>query len=338
MFERRILFILGAGASAEVGFPMGRDLADQIASRLNIRFQHGVELVSGDAVLWDQFGQKFPQQRQDYQAAALRISNGVRFSSSIDDFLDIHSNDQKLQLIGKAAVVRSILQAEHDSELYFDLNRSQRLDFDKIKDTWYVKFMRMFGRGNSRENVRQIFDNVSFIVFNYDRCLEHFLFNALPKLFAIADDEAREIIEGVNIIHPYGTVGDIAYGLSARGLPFGGPFSGYAPDYIALAENVKTYSEQNIDTGLVAQIGQEVRSAQCIVFLGFGFHKQNLMLLQPGENINRCPVFATGYGFSSHDIGVIKSRLERLSQGRGPAELTIASWVNIDSATCTRLF
>jgi hypothetical protein len=27
--------------------------------------------------------------------------------------------------------------------------------------------------------VREIFDNVAFIVFNYDRCIEHFLFHAL---------------------------------------------------------------------------------------------------------------------------------------------------------------
>ena len=47
-------------------------------------------------------------------------------------------------------------------------------------DTWLVKFMYMLGRGVPKENVREIFDNVSFIVFNYDRCVEFFLRNTNP--------------------------------------------------------------------------------------------------------------------------------------------------------------
>lgn len=136
MFRRRTLFILGAGASAEVGFPMGRQLADGIATRLDILFKHGFEQTKGDAQLYGQFQQKYPQERQEYQAAAWRIRDGVRFASSIDDFLDIHNTDAKVQLIGKAAIVRSILQAEHDSALYFDRNRSQKLDFDRVEQTW----------------------------------------------------------------------------------------------------------------------------------------------------------------------------------------------------------
>jgi hypothetical protein len=45
--------------------------------------------------------------------------------------------------------------------------------------------MQMIGRGTSRESIGKIFDSVTFIVFNYDRCLEQFLLHALQRLYAI---------------------------------------------------------------------------------------------------------------------------------------------------------
>ena len=68
----------------------------------------------------------------------------------------------------------------------------------------------MLVRGVPKENVSQIFDNVSFIVFNYDRCIEHFLLFVLQNAYGISDREAGKIlVEKLRIIHPYGVVGDI---------------------------------------------------------------------------------------------------------------------------------
>jgi hypothetical protein len=41
MFKRRTLFVLGAGASAEVDFPLGSQLAKAIGNKLDIRFEGG---------------------------------------------------------------------------------------------------------------------------------------------------------------------------------------------------------------------------------------------------------------------------------------------------------
>lgn len=197
----------------------------------------------------------------------------------------------------------------------------------------------MLGRGNSKENVRHLFDNVSFIVFNYDRCLEHFLFTSLPKLYAISEDDAASIVQDVNIIHPYGLVAEFSRQPSRTGVPFGGATVRYSENYIDLAQNVKTYTEQNIDKPLLKRLAHEFATAECIVFLGFAYHPQNLSLLRPPKPIERAPVFGTALGFSKHDANIIGYQIEKMSQGRGVHELRIADWVTIDTnATCAKLF
>jgi hypothetical protein len=66
--------------------------------------------------------------------------------------------------------------------------------------------------------VLKLFENASFIIFNYDRCLEQFLVNALPRLYAISETEADSIVHNINIIHPYGSVGELGRIASRSGL------------------------------------------------------------------------------------------------------------------------
>jgi hypothetical protein len=41
--------------------------------------------------------------------------------------------------------------------------RGEGFNPDKFANTWFVKFMHMLGRGIPKENVREIFDRVSFV-------------------------------------------------------------------------------------------------------------------------------------------------------------------------------
>lgn len=218
MFKRRTLFVVGAGASAEVEFPVGGQLARIISSKLNIQTDHGQVTSTGDPELFQQIHRTFQPEINDYIKAALLIRDGVRLSGSIDDFLDIHNTDLRVQRVGKAAIVRAILQAEKSSKLYVDQsNIYNKLDYSRIDDTWYMKFIRLLGRANSLANAATIFDNIAFIVFNYDSCIEHFLINALQQLYGISREDAAKTINRLTIIHPYGMVG-----LLDSGVPFGG--------------------------------------------------------------------------------------------------------------------
>src|SRR5262249_9458227 len=266
MFKRPTLFVLGAGASAEVGLPLGSELAAIISKKMDIRFDDfGMKHVgSGDAELFAQVLYRHRQEANAYQRAAWLIRDGISLARSIDDFLDLHCSNAYVNRYGKAVIARAILEAERQSKLYFDAGLT--LNPNEVAHTWLVKFMHMLSPGIPKENVRRIFENISFIVFNYDRCLEHPLANALPKLYSIREEEAREIVRGLNILHPYGVVGDA-------------PFGSNRADYFALADAIKTYTEQIDAAETTAKLVAEVERAECIVFLGFAFHSQNIQML-----------------------------------------------------------
>ena len=89
-------------------------------------------------------------------------------------------------------------------------------------------------------------------------------------------------------------------------MPYGGD-KHVTFDYLTLASRIKTYTEQT--AGDNAEIQDEVRKAECIVFLGFSFHAQNMSLIKPAETLERRPVFCTAFGFSDNDSNVIKAGL-----------------------------
>ena len=210
MFKRQTLFVLGAGSSVEAGLPTGKDMAITIGKKMDIRFEgFNQPTGEGDFQLFGQLTNSLRDHANEFQQAAWVIRDGIRFSQSIDDFLDQHRSNAYVNFYGKAAIAKTILEAEQNSKLYFNRFEGQEMfDVSAIANTWFVKFMYMLGRGVPKENVREILDNVAFIVFNYDRCMEFFLTHALSRLYRIHEDEARGIVADLHIVHPYGAVPD----------------------------------------------------------------------------------------------------------------------------------
>jgi len=273
VFTRRTLFILGAGSSFEAGLPVGTALAKIIRHKMDVRFEHFTTLIgNGDHDLYAHLTHVNREQNDAFWHAAQRIGTGLGFSQSIDDFLDQHRSDPFVNRYGKAAIARAVLDAEHNSKLYFERHKeNSSFDPDKFADTWFAKFIYMLGRGIPRENVAEIFENVSFIIFNYDRCVEHFLENALQRLYALNDQGAISIVADLQIIHPYGQVGTL------REVPFGASRA----NYDIIAQGIKTYTEQIAAADVMEELAGEVSRAACIVFLGFAYHSQNMRLLKP---------------------------------------------------------
>ena len=266
---------------------------------MDIRFERGFDQIgSGDMDLYSQMTGQLRNDAQEFQSAAWLIRDGIGLAQSIDDFLDIHRSNAHLNLYGKAAIVKAILEAERGSKLYFDRNSGSEFDATRLADTWFVKFTHMLSRGIPRENVSEIFDRVSFVNFNYDRCVEHFLGNALQKLHGIREDRALSIVNDLNIIHPYGVV--------AKTTPFGATRANYRE----LAGGLKTYTEQLGEEDVIHGIANEVRRAECIVFLGFAYHRQNMQTLAPQAAMFSKPVFGTAYGMSDADVEVTSHQLD----------------------------
>ena len=182
-------------------------------------------------------------------------------------------------------------------------NFYNKLDFGSIEGTWFLKLMRVLGPGGSPAEVAKVFAPLAFIVFNYDRCVEHFLAHALQALYGIKRHEADQIVKSLTIIHPYGKIGELD-----MGVPFGNDGRPNA-DYFHLAGRIKTYTEQMEEGDTLAKIRSEAERAACIVFLGFSYLEQNMTLLRPQKKIDRKPIFGTAYNMSSHDRDIVKQQL-----------------------------
>lgn len=333
MFTRRTLFICGAGTSYEAGLPLGVGLAENIAKICDVRWESRgtVTASDGDFELYEDIKQVMPN---DTYKAAWIIRDGLGFSQSIDDFLDQHRTNELVTFYGKTALIRSILKAEAESKLYIDARRAQEFDADQVRGTWFVKFMYALGRGVPKEQVGKIFDNVAFIVFNYDRCIEHFLLHALKRAYNIGDNEAQPILEKLTIIHPYGIVAPL------RQIPFGAA----NVNCTRLTKQIRTYTEQEAVPNIADQIASEVARARCMIFLGFAYHPQNVRLLQPKSEVSRRPVFGTAYKMSDSDVGVVTRQIRDFMQPPPSISNAIPPTTRDDivklenKLTCTDLF
>lgn len=165
--------------------------------------------------------------------------------------------------------------------------------------------MQMLGPGIPRENVEKIFDHVSFIVFNYDRCLEYFLFHALQKLYCLKDSEVKPIVANLDITHPYGVIHPNV------------PFGVTRANYNLLAGDIKTYTEQVGPADAVSEVATKIQSADHIVFLGFAYHDQNMSMLQPLDPMPASKsVIGTAFGMSDADVNVTSHQIDAWFQGR----------------------
>jgi ribosomal protein S13 len=150
------------------------------------------------------------------------------------------------------------------------------------------------------------FRMLRFINFNYDRCLEFFLWRGLQQLYGIGSRHAAEIVSKVRIFHPYGSVGPLQFDSVESGIEFGAT----EVDCFEAADRIKTYSEKVDEGEDLASIREEIAKARLIVFLGIHFHEQNIRLVTPTTKTAAENIFGTALGFSDEDQSVVEDQLQ----------------------------
>jgi hypothetical protein len=308
MFQSKTVFVLGAGASHELGLPLGSGLAKIISRKLDIRFEDTgtPKGTGGDYRLYDSLKGKFRSEATQYLQAARMIRDGIHLANSIDDFLDRHASKAHVVKYGKLAIVASILEAERDSKI-FTSNRKPRNEsfISDTADTWYPRLLRLLGAGVTAERLQHLFDNVSFIDFNYDRCLPHYLIEAIQPLYGVDDRRAREVVATAKILHPYGSLGNLATQGGGGNVPFGE----VRTDLFEVAERIRLYTEQVQEHDELEAIKTEIAEAKRIVFVGFGYHQQNLKILRPKEAKVTDQIIGSAYAISKEDCEVLQDVL-----------------------------
>lgn len=186
MFKSKTLFIVGAGASQEVGLPTNAQLKTVIAEKLDIDpFGNLGRAAAGDIEIARAIQEHAQRKNVDTNVLvrdAWKIRDAMPQAISIDNFIHTHGTTLGIVLCGKLGIAQAILEAERDSKLIVrdtQTPRFDRVDYTGVQTTWYSPFFQLLTENLRNEEVDSVFDNVSIITFNYDRCIEHFLYHAI---------------------------------------------------------------------------------------------------------------------------------------------------------------
>lgn len=320
---QKTVFIVGAGAGNEVKMPIGSELKKLISIALD--FQHRSGTI-GDEVIASAIREASIGNIGPFLNACIHIRDAMPLVSSIDNFIDMHSDDKRIVLCGKLAIVRTILQAETDSYLFINQSQNnQQLEFDQFEKTWLNSFFHLLTQNCKPTDLAKRLKSVVFINFNYDRCIEHYLYYALQKSYRMDASEVAQLLrEHLEIYHPYGTVGSLPWLNQPNAIHYGA--TPYPTQLLGLANEIKTFTE-GTDTlsSDVNSIRSHMETSHRLVFLGFAFHKLNMELLIPSPGVTQRPkgrsVFATGHGLSKSSIEHIRADL--IARGLLPSGLTI---------------
>lgn len=313
------VFVIGAGASVEFGeaMPVGSGLAHRIrellAAELNNHRRGG-----GTPVIDALAHQGFHSQ---HEAAMRRVRDGIATKESIDDFIEEWKDVPFLADVAKVAIAHCILVAESETKLaeLAPVRSNAGLPYEPrmttapdragvlaaLRETWLGCVLRYHNPQASRRSFLEALQGTAFVVFNYDRCIEQYLWHHLTTALAEPPDEAREILRGVPVLHAFGSVGQLP--------ELGGqhPFGAHEPVRVLnAATQIRTYTE-SVDGIVGERIASVVQAADRLIFLGSAFHQQNLDLLFPGGPKAPLDVWGTSYRLRPRKLNELQAYLGR---------------------------
>lgn len=271
MIKRKTVFVLGAGAHVPYGFFDGRGLIKRIIELLPP--DRGSTPFAG--LFLEIYGNSIGQPNNLF--VQFRSALAQSGHASIDSFLATHASRTGYPELGKLAVAYSLLPLE------FKQKFARGADGDWMS---YLFEHMLHGCLNSMEDFVANND-VSFVTFNYDRTLEHFLANRLRNTYGVDTGKAWDEAKMIRIVHVYGSLGEFSPSLTHRpvrstpvelfelGPPPGtGPFT---PTEIKQAsESIRLMYEDRSNQSGVTEAKELIRAAKCVCFLGFGFDPDNV--------------------------------------------------------------
>ncbi len=310
MFRAKTVLVIGAGASVEVGLPMGPDLLKQIVQLTHITFDFGRQ-KTGDHGIVEALRLCLNEGREvtkinEHLKAAWQLGESSKQALSIDNVIDA-LEDPQVELVGKLGIVRAILKAEAASPAFKRIkNMPNTLDLSKFNEAWYSSLTKLLTENVRKSQIGSIFDNLEIINFNYDTCLEHYLPFSIASYYGLKPDDIREIMQGLTIHRPYGVAGRLPW---QKGEAPSVGFGEGSPQQLAdVAQQVRTFTERVEEGDELAAMRATLVGADRVVFLGFAFHRQNVELLSQKMQ-DHSELVATAYQISQSDKSVIEDEL-----------------------------
>jgi hypothetical protein len=283
MIQTPTVLVLGAGASQPYGYPLGQDLVNGIvkdaADSHSAMFQDLRNVPGAD----------FVEETILSFGAALQASASL----SIDAFLESRSD---FTSIGRCAIASKLLRCE-DQHIFHEKKDWYYYLFDKMRDSH-----RFESFGESK---------LSIVTFNYDRSLEFFLFRALKAGSQKTHAECVQIFNKIPIIHVHGRLGSQV--TVQDGWPYGTPIAPlhrsakFLERLADFANEIKIIHETTASTPEFLSARVQLRNAERICFLGFGYHPLNVQRLLDGiPGLDRKHFYCCGFGLSKKEMESIQ--------------------------------
>ncbi|MGA2602736.1 MAG: hypothetical protein ABSG14_00765 [Verrucomicrobiia bacterium] len=269
MIEEPTVLILGAGASAPYGYPLGQQMVSEICAwlmdPLNNKFGIDLMALNGQTVV-----QAFAAEMAASQA------------SSVDEFLE-HRPD--FAPVGKDAIAQAIIPHE---------------DENKLRGGWYQYLFRALNATKERFHHNRL----TIITFNYDRSLEQFLYTAIKYKYGISHEVTVDLLNTIPIFHLHGMLDPLPFFH-----PGGRPYSTTTSTQIIrrAATGIKIIHDDVQDSLQFRRSVQYLAEAEKICFLGFGYHRTNLERLQMKE-WGFGQVYCSSYGLTNAERNQIQNR------------------------------
>jgi len=219
--------------------------------------------------------------------ACTRVREGLGLAASIDNLIEHLSDDDDAVYCAKIGIAASVLSAEGGSSLWVNYSGAKR---PVPAETTYGDLFRLIVGQVPRAEIADALRSASFISFNYDRCLEHFLYRSIQAYSGVDNDNARAIVTNIRVVHPYGSLGPLEW-VQGGGVRFGEKLE--VANLESIAANIRTFSEEKRSEE-IELVREFVATAERLIFLGCAPHPQNLALLRP-PNFRANSVYATMY-------------------------------------------
>jgi len=237
------VLILGGGASAQYGFPLGWGLRDRVCCVADtLKTQTIADL-----------GYR-PEELVEF-IQTLRHSG----YASVDWFLEEY---QEFTGIGKAAIAAALIPLEIPDRL-FPPGAPTRHWYELLLNKLYSKDGAFNG------------SPLSIVTFNYDRSLEHYLFRVLETRLRNAD-RAVETLARLEIVHVHGCLGGLDP-LVSDGRAYLPQIS--SEEIRKAAGQIIVVGEASGETVEFERARTLLSGAERIIFLGFGFHSESVRRL-----------------------------------------------------------
>lgn len=165
------------------------------------------------------------------------------------------------------------------------------------------------------------------------------MYNALRDFYALGDDEATEFMGVMDIIHPYGKVGELPYNKKGDTVGFGANIND--PKFLlSLSSRIKTFTESVDEEKVIDNINNMIHNAQKIIFLGFAFHPINMSLFESRNTNNKMTpqCYLTSYGISIFNTGKIERDIAKLFNINSEQFLSNRKYFNSQGCKCADLF